>query len=180
MPWPLGGQRGLELADVLGPGKREVLAALAASYGHGLCRGHPFVDGNKRIALAAIDVFLQLNGWELVAVEPEACPSLTRGELRYDHGDSAGLTPLLGIPVAVLLVNLNPRNMLLGSRDWGGWSLPVYLLFFVYGFVGTQMAWTLRPFFGAPEYPFQIFRQLGGNFYVNVVEAIWEILTSIG
>lgn len=49
----------------------------------------------------------------------------------------------------------------------------------VYGFVGTQMAWTLRPFLGAPGYPFQIFRQLGGNFYVNVAEAIWEILTSI-
>jgi len=30
-----------------------------------------------------------------IAVEPEACPSLTRGELRYDHGDTAGLTPLL-------------------------------------------------------------------------------------
>jgi len=56
----------------------------------------------------------------------------------------------------------------------------LWMWIFVYGFVGTQMAWTLRPFFGAPEYPFQIFRQLGGNFYVNVVEAIWEILTSIG
>lgn len=30
-----------------------------------------------------------------IAVEPEACPTLTRGELRYDHGDTAGLTPLL-------------------------------------------------------------------------------------
>jgi tryptophan synthase beta chain len=30
-----------------------------------------------------------------VAVEPEACPSLTRGDLRYDFGDSVGLTPLL-------------------------------------------------------------------------------------
>ncbi len=30
-----------------------------------------------------------------IAVEPEACPSLTRGELRYDFGDSVGLTPLL-------------------------------------------------------------------------------------
>ncbi len=30
-----------------------------------------------------------------IAVEPEACPSLTRGELRYDHGDGVGLTPLL-------------------------------------------------------------------------------------
>jgi tryptophan synthase beta chain len=30
-----------------------------------------------------------------IAVEPEACPSLTRGALRYDFGDSVGLTPLL-------------------------------------------------------------------------------------
>ncbi len=30
-----------------------------------------------------------------VAVEPEACPTLTTGELRYDHGDSVGMTPLL-------------------------------------------------------------------------------------
>jgi tryptophan synthase beta chain len=32
---------------------------------------------------------------QFVAVEPEACPTLTRGELRYDHGDTAGMTPLL-------------------------------------------------------------------------------------
>lgn len=31
----------------------------------------------------------------LVACEPSACPSLTQGEYRYDHGDVAGLTPLL-------------------------------------------------------------------------------------
>ncbi len=32
---------------------------------------------------------------EIVACEPVACPSLTKGEYRYDYGDSAGLTPLL-------------------------------------------------------------------------------------
>ena len=31
----------------------------------------------------------------VVACEPAACPSLTQGEYRYDHGDVAGLTPLL-------------------------------------------------------------------------------------
>lgn len=31
----------------------------------------------------------------IVAVEPAACPSLTKGEYRYDHGDVAGMTPLL-------------------------------------------------------------------------------------
>jgi tryptophan synthase beta chain len=30
-----------------------------------------------------------------LAVEPDVCPSLTKGELRYDHGDASGLTPLL-------------------------------------------------------------------------------------
>ncbi|MGW0045554.1 TrpB-like pyridoxal phosphate-dependent enzyme [Rhodococcus sp. NPDC003348] len=31
----------------------------------------------------------------VMAVEPAACPSITKGEYRYDHGDVAGLTPLL-------------------------------------------------------------------------------------
>jgi tryptophan synthase beta chain len=33
--------------------------------------------------------------YRIVAVEPSACPSLTKGELRYDFGDTAGTTPLL-------------------------------------------------------------------------------------
>ena len=44
---------------------------LAAAYGWGLLRNHPFVDGNKRIALAAILVFLERNGWEWLPSEVE-------------------------------------------------------------------------------------------------------------
>jgi tryptophan synthase beta chain len=33
--------------------------------------------------------------YRLVGVEPSACPSLTKGELRYDFGDTAGMTPLM-------------------------------------------------------------------------------------
>ena len=46
----------------------------------------------------------------------------------------------------------------------------------VYGFVGSQMAWTLRPFVGAPGLPFELFRQLGGNFYANVFASLGEVL----
>lgn len=46
----------------------------------------------------------------------------------------------------------------------------------IYAFVGTQMAWTLRPFIGAPEMQFELFRQLGGNFYANVFASIGEVL----
>jgi hypothetical protein len=46
----------------------------------------------------------------------------------------------------------------------------------VYAFVGSQMAWTLRPFVGAPSMGFELFRQLGGNFYANIFASIGEIL----
>ena len=36
--------------------------AMAAAYAYHLCQNHPFVDGNKRTALAAALVFLELNG----------------------------------------------------------------------------------------------------------------------
>lgn len=45
---------------------------LAASYGHGFAKNHVFLDGNKRISLASIDVFLQINGFQLEAEEVDA------------------------------------------------------------------------------------------------------------
>ncbi len=47
------------------------LAELAAAYGHGLATGHPFHDGNKRIAFVTMAVFLELNGTPLEADEAE-------------------------------------------------------------------------------------------------------------
>jgi death-on-curing protein len=48
------------------------IARLAAAYGFGLARNHPFNDGNKRAAFLAIGVFLQINGRELTADPVEA------------------------------------------------------------------------------------------------------------
>jgi len=45
---------------------------LAASYGHGFVKNHVFLDGNKRISLASIDIFLQINGFQLTAEEADA------------------------------------------------------------------------------------------------------------
>jgi death on curing protein len=44
----------------------------AAAYGYHLCRNHPFVDGNKRVAFVLMDIFLQKNGWTLTASEEDA------------------------------------------------------------------------------------------------------------
>ena len=43
------------------------VADLAAAYGFGLARNHPFADGNKRTAFVAVELFLALNGHELTA-----------------------------------------------------------------------------------------------------------------
>ena len=42
-------------------------AALAASYGYGISRNHPFIDGNKRTGFVAAELFLRLNGLALHA-----------------------------------------------------------------------------------------------------------------
>jgi death-on-curing protein len=47
-------------------GKPDV-ADLAASYAFGIARNHPFIDGNKRTAFVAAELFLALNGYLLDA-----------------------------------------------------------------------------------------------------------------
>ncbi|NER83239.1 MAG: actin-binding WH2 domain-containing protein [Leptolyngbya sp. SIO1D8] len=53
------------------------------------------------------------------------------------------------------------------------------LLFWLvlYGLVGSQLGWTLRPFFGAPGQSFQLFRNIEGNFYAQVIRSIVSLLS---
>lgn len=58
---------------------------LAAAYAHALTRSHPFLDGNKRVALTIAGVFLELNGFRLEAPEADAVRAtlaLSKHELR--------------------------------------------------------------------------------------------------
>jgi death-on-curing protein len=57
---------------------------MAAAYLYHVARNHPFVDGNKRTALAAALVFLQINGFRLVAEED----SLTDLVVRVAAGEA--------------------------------------------------------------------------------------------
>jgi hypothetical protein len=43
---------------------------------------------------------------------------------------------------------------------------------FLYAFVGSQLGWTLRPFFGTPDSVFQLFREREGNFYLSVIKSV--------
>jgi death on curing protein len=64
------------------------LAALAASYAYGIARNHPFIDGNKRVALVAARTFLLINGGDLVASQEEKYVTFLRlaeGQLNEDE-----------------------------------------------------------------------------------------------
>ncbi|MBI2692181.1 MAG: type II toxin-antitoxin system death-on-curing family toxin [Solirubrobacterales bacterium] len=65
------------------------LTRLAAAYGYGIASNHPFVDGNKRAAFIAIELFLDLHDISVEASEEKkymTMMSLASGEL-----DEAGL-----------------------------------------------------------------------------------------
>ncbi|HEY2925711.1 type II toxin-antitoxin system death-on-curing family toxin [Piscinibacter sp.] len=60
------------------------LPDLAAAYGVGLAKNHPFVDGNKRCAFLAVGLFVRLNGHRLIASQADATLTMLRvaaGEL---------------------------------------------------------------------------------------------------
>ncbi|HEY9301446.1 MAG TPA: actin-binding WH2 domain-containing protein [Phormidium sp.] len=68
---------------------------------------------------------------------------------------------------------------LISDPDAEGQTTRTRLLQFwllLYGFVGSQLGWTLRPIFGSPNTQFELFRQLQGNIYLDIVKAISEVL----
>ena len=82
-----GGREGVRDAGLLSsalarPRNKQVYGAssslfdLAAAYGVAIVRNHPFFDGNKRVALAVMYVFLEMNGYRLEAPEVEAVDAL--------------------------------------------------------------------------------------------------------
>ena len=68
------------------------LAEMAAALFESLIMNHPFVDGNKRVAFFATDVFLRLNGWAL-EVEPDEAYAFLMGLLAENTADYDHLLP---------------------------------------------------------------------------------------
>ena len=64
------------------------ITRLAASYAFGISRNHPFLDGNKRTSLVVAELFLELNGYELIASDVQCITTflqLAAGELTEDQ-----------------------------------------------------------------------------------------------
>ena len=58
-------------AQVRGRFLHDGIPAMAAAYLFHLCKNHPFIDGNKRTALASAEVFILLNDMRLTATNEE-------------------------------------------------------------------------------------------------------------
>lgn len=52
------------------------VAELAAAYGYGIARNHPFIDGSKRTAFVAVEMFLMLNGFEFFAEDVDCAMTM--------------------------------------------------------------------------------------------------------
>jgi death-on-curing protein len=74
------------------------VAELAASYGCGIARNHPFIDGNKRTAFVAVELFLLLNGQELMAEDGDCV--LTMLAVASGTLDEAGFAAWLRAHIA--------------------------------------------------------------------------------
>jgi len=70
------------------------IATLAAAYGWGLATGHPYRDGNKRVAFVTMATFVALNGYELEAPDEEVVQAMmsvaARHRSEHDLADWVG------------------------------------------------------------------------------------------
>lgn len=136
--------------------------------------------GSKRSVLQTVVVLLagtSIMGISLVAFAPITCFFI----LTSDHYQFFKIFNVFVFTVSgflgVLFFNRfhaqssdsNDQKRFAGSTFLRFW-------FLLYAFVGTQLAWTLRPFFGAPDMPFAIVRELGGNFYTDIFRSIGHVL----
>lgn len=101
---------------------------------------------------------------------------LTTSSYQFFKLLNVGIFAVTGI-IGVIFLSQGMRIVSSGGKEGAGARRNVVRLWvLVYAFVGSQMAWTLRPFIGAPSMKFELFRQLGGNFYANIFASIGEIL----
>ena len=69
-----------------------------------------------------------------------------------------------------------PRPVL--PRTASDRGLPVFRAWLViYGVVGAQMGWILRPFVGSPDLPFELFRQRESNFLQGLINALTKLFS---
>lgn len=123
-----------------------------------------------------------------VVVEPEPQPALVAAAVGGNGSTGApaiapvspapGAAPVSAVPVSAVPVAAAPVSAAAPrtiSQPSASMAL-LYIWILLFGFVGTQLAWTLRPFFGSPGHPFALFRHIKGTFYADILITIGHLL----
>lgn len=100
---------------------------------------------------------------------------LTTSQYQFFKLLNVGIFAISGV-MGVVFLNQGMRIVADEAAGDSARRRVLYLWMFLYAFVGSQLAWTIRPFIGAPSIDFELFRQLGGNFYTNIFSSLGEIL----
>ena len=116
------------------------------------------------------------------AVGPAAATTATTTATPANgSGGTATLTAPAPVqaPPGYTLTPINPPQRPLEPLRTGQSTPPsmtlLYVWILLFGFVGTQLAWTLRPFFGSPGMKFSLYREIDGNFYAEILRSLADL-----
>jgi hypothetical protein len=108
---------------------------------------------------------------EAIAAAPE------ESEVARVEGNGSGTVAVLPkAPTGYTQVAAFPRPTAPTAQYRPTSMTLLYIWIALFGFVGTQLAWTLRPFFGSPSEPFEIFRNIDGTFYEDIFRTIGHLV----
>lgn len=111
------------------------------------------------------------------SVKPESLASedfKPMGRSREPVDDFLPVDDLVAVEKSVEKSPLTAANLQSGNQRTRKRLLQFWLV--LYALVGSQLGWTLRPFFGAPSDSFQLFRNIEGNFYSQVFRSLFTLL----
>jgi hypothetical protein len=103
----------------------------------------------------------------------EVASAAAPAEVVLESSGSGGTTAVAVLPKAPPVAPVRLIDPMPPARPASMTLLYVWISLF--GFVGTQLAWTLRPFFGSPHEKFQIFRPIEGTFYADLFRTIGHL-----
>ena len=93
----------------------------------------------------------------------------TATEISSTRSNEPGPVEARLVPSAIQAIPKQPLNRHV-KKVFACWVM-------VFGLVGAQMGWVLRPFIGSPNLPFQFFRPRESNFFEAVVNAFWQMFS---
>ncbi len=128
--------------------------------------------------MAALNTYQERLEVERERLAGETVPApvaASAAETVVEPNDAGGTVAVKVLPKAppVAAVRLTDPSPLPPTRPASMTLLYIWIALF--GFVGTQLAWTLRPFFGSPHEEFEIFREIEGTFYADIFRTIGHL-----